>query len=97
MPRHLQHLYRAETVWRLVAIPGSTLKELKRQAKMDAKAAALREKAASLRLKSSKLEAEAAQAKAKAEELETKANQLSKRPIQVPSPRPTESQVDEES
>ncbi len=71
-----------------VSIPGSTIRELKRQAKQDAKAAALREKAAKLRLDASKLEAKAARSKAKAQELEGQANRMSKRPIQLPAAPP---------
>ena len=65
-----------------VAIPGSTIRELKRQAKQEAKAASLREKAAKLRLEASKLEAKAARSKAKAQELEGQANRLSRRGVQ---------------
>lgn len=71
-----------------VSIPGSTIRDLKKQAKDDAKAASLREKAAKLRLDATKLETKAARHKAKAQELEGQANRLSKRPIQVPAAQP---------
>ena len=71
-----------------MAIPGSTIRELKKQAKDDAKASALREKAARLRMDASKMETKAARHRAKAQELESKANRLSKRAIQAPAAPP---------